>query len=154
MPAIAELARPWLGLAGSASTRRTAARAASSSGTGLTLRTIATGASGSIQVPADAHIGLIGFSPDGTRLAFTNTRDTRIDLHIADVATGATRIVDAALNTIVGGCGWLTDSSALLCPFVPADRGAPPAAPRVPGWPEHSGELADLADRSARSRIC
>ena len=104
-------------------------------GTGITLQTIGTTTERTIKVPADAHIALIGFSPDGKRLAFTDTRDTRIDLYVADVATGATRVADGALNTIVGGCSWLTDSSALLCPFVATDRGAPPAAPRAPSGP-------------------
>jgi dipeptidyl aminopeptidase/acylaminoacyl peptidase len=135
MPSIAELARPWLGLAGSRIDPSNNGPRAIPSGTDITLRTIATGVERKIQVPADAHIALIGFSPDGARLAFTNTRDARIDLHIADVATGATRVVDAALNTIVGGCGWLSDSSALLCTFVPTDRRSPPAAPAAPSGP-------------------
>jgi dipeptidyl aminopeptidase/acylaminoacyl peptidase len=147
MPAVAELARPWLGLAGIRVNPANSGPQGVVSVTGLRLRTIATGVERPIQVPADARIGLIGFSPDGTRLAFTNTRDTRIDLHITDVSTGATRIVDAALNTVIGGCGWLTDSSSLLCPFVPADRAAPPAAPASPAGPniqENSGPAGPI----------
>ena len=135
MPSIAELARPWLGLAGTRINPSNSGPQGVISVTGITLRTIASGVERKIQVPADAHIGLLGFSPDGKRLAFTDTRDTRIDLHIADVATGATRLVDTALNTIVGGCSWLTDSSALLCPFVPNGRAVPPAAPAAPPGP-------------------
>jgi dipeptidyl aminopeptidase/acylaminoacyl peptidase len=135
MPSIAELARPWLGLAGSRIDPANSGPRGFPSGTGVTLRTVATAAERSIQVPADAHVGLVGFSPDGRRLAFTDTRETRIDLYVADVATGVTRRADAALNTIVGGCSWLIDSSALLCPFVATDRGAPPAAPAAPSGP-------------------
>ena len=54
-------------------------------------RTIATGAERKVAVPADARIGGVEFSPDGKRIAFTNTRDTAIDLYIADVATGQSR---------------------------------------------------------------
>jgi len=135
MPSIAELARPWLGLAGSRIDPATSGPRGFPSGTGITLRTVATAAERTIQVPADAHIGLVGFSPDGRRLAFTDTGDTRIDLYVVDVATGVARKADAALNTIVGGCGWLMDSSALLCPFVATDRGAPPTAPSSPSGP-------------------
>jgi dipeptidyl aminopeptidase/acylaminoacyl peptidase len=135
MPSIGELARPWLGLAGSRIDPSNNGPRIAAIGTGLTVRTIATGAERSITVPADAHISLIGFSPDGRRLAYTNTRETRIDLYIADVATGARLEVDGALNTIVSGCSWLTDSSALLCPFVDANRGNPPAAPAAPAGP-------------------
>ena len=135
MPSIAELARPWLGLAGSRIDPANSGPRGFPSGTGITLRTVATGAERIIQVPADAHIAPIGFSPDGRRLAFTDTRETRIDLYVVDVATGVTRRADAALNTIIGGCSWLIDSSALLCPFVATDRGAPPAAPAAPSGP-------------------
>jgi dipeptidyl aminopeptidase/acylaminoacyl peptidase len=135
MPAIAELGRPWLGLAGTRIDPANSGLRGRPGGTGITLRTIATSVERTVQLPPDAHIALIGFSPDGTRLAFTDTRDTRIDLHLVDVATGASRQAGAALNTVVGGCGWLTDSSALLCPLVPADRGAPPAAPSAPSGP-------------------
>src|SRR5262245_5308885 len=135
MPSIAELARPWLGLAGSRINPANTGPRNAPTGTGVTLRTIATGAELKIQVPANANIALLGFSPDGKRLAFTNTRDTRIDLSVADVATGATRIADAALNTVVSGCSWLIDSSALLCPFVETNRATPPAAPAVPSGP-------------------
>ena len=147
MPSIAELARPWLGLAGSRIDPASNGPRGIPGGTGITLRTIATGAERPLPVPADAHIGVIGFSPDGRRLAFTDTRETGIDLHIADVATGATRVVDASLNTMVDGCEWLTDSSALLCPFVPSDRGsrpAPPAAPSGPNVQENSGPAGPI----------
>src|SRR5262245_40009136 len=145
MPSIAELAKPWLGLAGSRVDPANNGPRGAPGGTGVTFRTIATGAEVNVQVPAEAHIGLVGFSPDGKRLAFTNTRDTRIDLHIADVATGATRVTDAALNPFVGGCAWLMDSSALLCPFVPADRPGPPAAPASPSGPNIQENLGPPA---------
>jgi len=135
MPSIAELARPWLGLAGSRINPANNGPRNAPTGTGVMLRTIATGAELKIQIPANAHVSLVGFSPDGKRLAFTNSRDTRIDLYVADVATGATRVVDAALNNVVGGCSWLIDSSALLCPFVETNRGTPPAAPAAPSGP-------------------
>ena len=55
--------------------------------------------------------GTVTFRPDGKRFAFTNTSDTRIDLYLGDVATGATRKIDAALNPLLGGCGWMRDGS-------------------------------------------
>jgi dipeptidyl aminopeptidase/acylaminoacyl peptidase len=132
---IAELAKPWVGLAGERVDPSNNGPRGFPGGTGITLKTIATAAERTIQVPAGAHVALIGFSPNGRRLAFTDTRATRIDLYVAEVATGVARKADAALNTIVSGCGWLTDSSALLCPFVATDRGAPPAAPAAPSGP-------------------
>lgn len=135
MPSIAELAKPMLRLAGMRINPTNNGPHRAPSGTGITLRTIATGAERRIAVPADAHVAFLGFSPDGRRFAFTNTRDTRVDLHIGDVSTGQTRMVDAPLNTIDGGCDWLNDSSALVCTFVPQGRGPAPGAAAAPTGP-------------------
>ncbi|HJR59719.1 MAG TPA: prolyl oligopeptidase family serine peptidase [Vicinamibacterales bacterium] len=136
MPPITEVSQPMLRLAGMRINPRTNGPHRASAGTGITLKTVATGAERKIQVPANARIGAVMFSPDGRRIAFTNTRDTGIDLHIADVATAAVRTVSAAaVNGLNNSCGWLDDSSALLCGFVPAGRGAPPAEPKAPAGP-------------------
>ena len=132
---IAELSQPVLRLAGMRINPANNAAHRAPSSTGITLRTIATGAERQIQVPADARIGALAFSPDGKRFSFTNTRDARIDLYVADVATGQTRLVEGAVNAIAGGCDWLDDSSALLCNFVPSGRGAAPAPPKAPSGP-------------------
>jgi dipeptidyl aminopeptidase/acylaminoacyl peptidase len=135
MPSIAELAKPMLALAGSRVDPATNGPHRAPSGTGVTLRDIATGAERRIQVPADAHIAFLGFSPDGRRLAFTNTTDTSVDLYVADVASAMARRVDGALNTIAGGCDWLRDSAWLLCTFVPTRRGPAPVEPVAPSGP-------------------
>ena len=103
--------------------------------TGITLRTIATGVERAVQVPAGARIGSLSFSPDGKRFSFTNTRETRIDLYVADAGTAQTHLVEGAVNAIAEECEWLDDSSGLLCSFVPASRGTPPAALKAPTGP-------------------
>jgi dipeptidyl aminopeptidase/acylaminoacyl peptidase len=141
LPAIAELSRPMLRLAGLRIDPANNGPHLTPSGTGITLRTIATGAEQTIGVPADARIGAVSFSPDGRRLIYTNTRPARIDLHIADVSTGESRLVEAPLNGL-GGCDWLQDSSAALCSFVPPARGpapAPVSAPSGPNIQENAG---------------
>lgn len=135
MPSIAELAEPMLRLAGMRINPQTDGPQRAPSGTGITFRNIATGAERRIAVPANPHIGSFSFSPDGSRFTFTNTRENRIDLYVGAVATGQTRQVDAALNGIGPGCAWLNDSSALLCGFVPAKRGAMPSEPKAPTGP-------------------
>ncbi|HSR52280.1 MAG TPA: prolyl oligopeptidase family serine peptidase [Acidobacteriota bacterium] len=48
----------------------------------------------------------------------------------------ASRLGQGYLNAVMGSpCIWSTDSSALLCRYVPMDRGAPPAASQVPSGP-------------------
>jgi dipeptidyl aminopeptidase/acylaminoacyl peptidase len=135
MPSIQELSQPMLRLGGVRINPKTNGPHRAPSGTGLTLRTIATGAERRIAVPANARLGSVSFSPDGKRFVFTNTSEARIDLHVGEVATGQTRMADAALNTISGSCEWLDDSSGVLCGFVPPGRAAAPAPPKAPAGP-------------------
>ena len=145
MPSIQEMAQPMLRLGGLRINPRTNGPHRAPSGTGITLRTIATGAERKVNVPANARLGAVSFSPDGKRFFFTNTTETRVDLHFVDVATGQTRTTDAALNGISGGCEWLDDSSGVLCGFVPDGRGPAPAPPKAPAGPniqENYGKAA------------
>ncbi len=135
MPSIAELSQPMLRLAGIRINPANNGPHRAAAGTGITLRTIATGAERPVVVPAGARIGNVTFSPDGKRLYFTNTRETRVDLYIVDTRTAQARLVGSPVNTLLDPCDWLDDSSALLCRFVPALRKAAPAEPRVPGGP-------------------
>ncbi|HXG55997.1 MAG TPA: prolyl oligopeptidase family serine peptidase [Vicinamibacterales bacterium] len=136
MPSIAEVTQPMLRLAGMRIDPRNNGPHRAGGATGVTLRTVATGAEKKISLPAGARIGALSFSPNGKRIAFTNSRDTGIDLYIADVATAQARIVPgAAINGLNGGCEWLDDSASLLCGFVPRPRAAPPAVPKAPTGP-------------------
>ena len=146
MPPIAELAQPMLRLAGLRINPANNGPRGTPSGTGITLRSVATNAERTVQVPPNVRIGQPVFSPNGRRLFFTNTRENRVDLWIGDVATGQARMVDAPLNAIGGaGCDWLDDSSAVLCRFVPATRGPVPSPAKAPSGPnvqENSGKAA------------
>jgi dipeptidyl aminopeptidase/acylaminoacyl peptidase len=139
MPSIEEVSRPMLRLAGLRIDPDNNGPHRTPSGTGISLRAISPDGQSrgerKLAVPANARIGVVSFSPDGKRIAFTNTRQNRIDLYVADVASGQTRMVDAALNGLNGDCDWLEDSSGLLCGFVPAPRAAAPAEPKVPSGP-------------------
>ncbi|MBA2301534.1 MAG: S9 family peptidase [Acidobacteria bacterium] len=136
MPPITEVSQPMLRLGGMRINPRNNGRHRAATGTALTLKTIATGAERKVVVPGEARIGTPKFSPDGRRIAFTNSRDSAIDLYIADVATAQARLVPGvAVNGLNNSCNWLDDSSALLCGFVPAGRTGPPAAPKIPAGP-------------------
>jgi dipeptidyl aminopeptidase/acylaminoacyl peptidase len=145
MPSIEEVSQPMLRLAGIRINPKTNGLHRAPSGTAITLRSIATGSERKIAVPPNARLGALTFSPDGKRFSFTNTRDTRIDLYLGDVATGQTRMVDAALNDVSGACRWLDDASGLLCGFVPGSRSTAPAQPKAPSGPnvqENYGKTA------------
>lgn len=136
MPSIAEVSQPMLRLAGIRINAAINGPHRPQAGTGITLRTIASGAERKVVVPPNARIGGVSFSPDGKRFLFTNTRDTGIDLYIADVATGSARKVEgAAINGVSRACEWLDDSSGALCSFVPTGRASAPSTPKVPAGP-------------------
>jgi len=144
MPSIADLAQPMLRLAGIRVNPRTNGLHRAQTLRGVTLKRYGDRLTGSTDVtetavtlPPNPKLAWIGFSPDGLRFAFTQTRDTGIELWMGDTATGQARSISAAtLNGIWGEpCEWLADSSALLCRFVSPSRGAPPAAPDVPAGP-------------------
>ncbi len=135
MPSIEEVSQPMLRLAGQRINPRNNGPHRTPTGTAITLRTIATGAERKINVPAGARIGTIEFSPDGKYLFFTNTRQDRIDLHIADTATGQSRMAAQAINGIATGCSWMSSGTSVLCAFVPAGRSGPPAEPSAPSGP-------------------
>ena len=142
MPTIEEVSQPMLRIAGARINPRNNAPHRAPAGTGIMLRSISTGTQRKVIVPTNGRIGAVVFSPDGKRLFFTNTGDTRVDLYIVDLATAQTRMVEAPINGIGTPCEWLDDSSAVLCGFVPAGRAAAPALPKAPSGPniqENSG---------------
>lgn len=144
MPTIAELAQPMLRLAGMRVNPRTNGPHRTPGYRAITLKRLADGSEIRVAPPANPNLGSISFSPDGARLAFTQTRDTGVELWIADVATGQAKPVTvAALNAAWGRpCEWLADSASLLCQFVASSRGPAPAPPAVPAGPniqEHEG---------------
>ncbi|MEZ5284719.1 MAG: prolyl oligopeptidase family serine peptidase [Vicinamibacterales bacterium] len=154
MPSIAELAQPMLRLAGVRINPRTNGLHREVRYKALTIRNPATGASMPVQVPSGAVIRWIGFSPDSSKFAFTNTRPNGIELWVGDAATGAARaITPAALNDTLGSsqtpaaCQWAAQGASLLCAFTVASRGIAPAAPEVPTGPniqENDGVTAPV----------
>ncbi len=153
-PGIAELSQPMLRLAGSRVNPKTNGphRASGLPGTGIyaiTLKKIADLAEVRVTMPPQARISHVKFSPDGSRLAFLNTKDTAIELWIADGATGSARAVVTGvdrINATTGDpCDWLRDNLTMVCELVPAGRGPAPAEPMVPSGPnvqENDGKPA------------
>ena len=150
-PSIAELAQPMHRLAGLRINPRTnGPHRLNNRYRNLTLKVVADGAERKVTLPATPAISWIGFSPDGRRLAFTNTRGNGIELWIGDTATGQARaITPAQLNASLGTpCAWIGEGASLLCAFINAGRGPAPAAPEVPSGPniqENRGRAAPAA---------
>ncbi|MGV8963808.1 MAG: S9 family peptidase [Candidatus Saccharimonadaceae bacterium] len=76
-------------------------------------------------LPKDARITHTSFSPDETKLAFTNTTDNGVELWVIDLKNlQATKLTEAILNANVGSpYSWFTNSKSLLIKTLPADRG-------------------------------
>ena len=140
-PSLAELARPTLRLAGvrvDPKNNGPHRNAANGGSTAITLKRITDGHETPVNVPPQASIANVHFSPDGSKLSFTNTKDTAIELWVADASTGQARIVSGAdhLNAATGDpCDWLRDNVTMVCEIVPPNRGASPTEPLVPAGP-------------------
>jgi dipeptidyl aminopeptidase/acylaminoacyl peptidase len=153
-PTIAELSQPMYRLAGSRVNPKTNGphRSSGLAGTGIyaiTLKKIADGAEVSVAIPAQARISNVKFSPDGSKLAFLNTKDAAIELWIADSATGSAKAVVTGadrINATTGDpCDWVRDNVTMVCELVPAGRGPAPVESPVPPGPnvhENYGKAA------------
>ncbi|MDY9920191.1 MAG: alpha/beta fold hydrolase [Proteiniphilum sp.] len=75
-------------------------------------------------LPSEPLIAYISFSPDETKLAFTNTVENGVELWIADLKTlQAGRVTDAVVNANAGfPYSWFNDGSGLLVRMLPENR--------------------------------
>ena len=139
MLSIAALAEPIHRIAGARINPRTNGRQQRvGDGIAITLKGVADAVEKKVVVPPSANVGGLAFSPDGKRLAFTNTKSNGIELWVADTATGQSHLVSGTdrLNATAGEpCDWLEDSATIVCATVPAGRGPVPAGSRVPAGP-------------------
>lgn len=75
-------------------------------------------------LPSDPQIAYISFSPDETKLAFTNTVADGVELWVIDLQTlQAKQLTGAVLNANVGfPYSWFKDNSGLLVRMLPENR--------------------------------
>ncbi len=150
-PTIAELSQPMLRLAGLRVNPRTNGPHRTFLFYGIHLQKISGGDEIAVNVPPHANLSDLEFSPDGSKLAFLNTRGDGVELWVANTSTGVAKKVSgtARLNDAAGDpCDWLHDSRTILCKVVPAGRGPAPAAETVPTGPniqENNGKAAQSA---------
>jgi dipeptidyl aminopeptidase/acylaminoacyl peptidase len=150
-PTIAQLSQPMLRLAGARVNPRNNGPHRATEIYAITLKKIADGSEVKVMLPPQANLLNVRFSPDGAYLSFQNRKDDRIELWVADTATGRARLLSGTdrLNATTGDpCDWLRDNKTLICELVPAGRGPAPVEPTVPMGPnvqETSGKAAPAA---------
>jgi dipeptidyl aminopeptidase/acylaminoacyl peptidase len=107
-------------------------------GSGFTLMDIDGTNSRPVQgLPANPRISNTRWSPDGSKIAFTHTTATGIELWVVDVAQArARRLTAPIINDIMGTTfTWLSDNHTIIFSAIPENRGAAPGRPRVAAGP-------------------
>ncbi|OLF75520.1 peptidase S9 prolyl oligopeptidase [Maricaulis sp. W15] len=136
LPPVAELARPMERLAGLRLDATLNGRHGPRSVVGLSLVDLDSGAERRVDLPDDAGISNISWSPDGSQIAFVMTRNDQLSLWVVDVETARARqLVRSGINAVFSPIDWMPDGERLLVSLVDPDRGAMPERPRVPIGP-------------------
>jgi dipeptidyl aminopeptidase/acylaminoacyl peptidase len=138
LPVIAELAEPELRVAGLRINPRTNGPSRVSHYLGIRIRKVSSGEEVAVKnMPANARISNVSWSPDDSKIAFTNTAEADIELWIIDAASATATKLLAGINDAYPGVPyeWLSDSKTLICRTVPENRGKMPEQGKVPQGP-------------------
>jgi dipeptidyl aminopeptidase/acylaminoacyl peptidase len=152
LPTIAELAEPELRIAGVRISPVTNGPSRAQFINNIKLRKIAAGAN-DIPVtglPDNPRLSNMAWSPDDSRIAFSHTTASKIELYVLEVATAkVSKVSDLPLNATLGSpFQWLPDSKSLIVKTIPASRGVSPNVSHVPTGPsiqENLGRKAQAA---------
>jgi dipeptidyl aminopeptidase/acylaminoacyl peptidase len=138
-PPIAQVAQPFLPLAGIRVDAATNGVHMANYSVSYTLKRLAGAEDIALTLPRDGKFGAPEWSPDGKQFAFTNTNAKNMELWIASAPTGqAHRVQGISVNgVLVGGSAltWLGDNRTLIVRTIPAGRGTPPPEPVIPTGP-------------------
>jgi len=106
-------------------------------GMGIRLFSVSTGTEASLST-AGLHgkLGAPLWSHDGKYVALTEATRNGTAAWMVNVAShSAKRITPYTVNTVTGGCDWLSTSPELVCIMNVASRGAPPPEGQTPAGP-------------------
>ena len=135
---IADLSQPELKLAGVRFNPETHDQTRSLYATSFTLTPVGGGPERLVTgIPAAARMRYPLWSPDASRIAFTLSTPSGVELWVAEAATAsAHRVGTLHLNqSMRRPFDWMPDSRALVAAVVPGTRPAPPSVPRTPEGP-------------------
>lgn len=99
-------------------------------------------------LPSNPRLAYLTWSPDQTKIAFTNTTENAVELWVLDVASAtAARVSDKAVNASMGRpISWFADNQHLLVQLVPENRPAlADATHELPAGPTVSNSTGEKA---------
>lgn len=152
-PPLSEYASGWHELAGSRVSPVHGGIHGRHGGTAPRLMAVDGGAESALGLPEGAEVHRVAWTADGTQFALTVAHDDHFGLWVGDTSGAFTQLEDVALNPLLTSpVQWMPDQKRLLVHQVPADRGAPPAAPLVPAGPSVLEGDGDSARSTYESR--
>ena len=164
-PPIAQVAEPFLKLAGVRVEPRTRRKHDTPGGYGiapcaqtLALVDVATGRETAVKLPPEGCVDGLSWSADGRRFSFRNTAQDAVELWVGDASSGAIRrLGNARLNPMLGSSHqWMPDQKTLLVKLVPGNAGPAPAgsaASTGPGIQETTGEKGESSTYETRDTL-
>ena len=149
-PPIAELAQPFVRLAGERIQAATNGQHNAPRFDHLVVKSVADGTEKKIALPPGFFLSRPFWAPDSRHFAFTHASQSAIELWVGDAEAGtANAIAGVKLNAVLGEpCDWMPDSETLLCQTIPVMRAALPKDSIVPTGPriqESFGKAAPVA---------
>ncbi|PTT01223.1 S9 family peptidase [Pedobacter sp. HMWF019] len=149
-PSVEELAMPELRIAGLRINPGNFALSRQTFINGFTLKNIKTGKTLALAgLPAPLFAGYVNWNPAETKISFTNTTATGVDLYVIDIATAkVTKVNKQHLNVILGsGISWLDNNTILYRTIVRPATEAPPKSlmPKGPAVQQNLGKVSPSA---------
>jgi len=146
-PTVEELGQPEIRVAGLRINPNNFAPSRQNFINNFSLQNIKTGVSTQVTgLPANLLAGNVSWSPSETKIAFTHTTGSRVDLYVIDVASKkATKINKQALNTILGtSYTWVDDNTIIYKAATQPAANAPkrPITPKGPTIQQNLGKAA------------
>ncbi len=88
-------------------------------------------------LPENPRILSTSWSPDGSRIAFTNETPEGVELWIIDEGSAEARRLTGPVLSLTANewPEWLSDGSGIICCIIPFDNGEPPVENSVPSGP-------------------
>ena len=153
-PPVAQLARPYLALAGVRLDPAIGGRQRSRRLTGFSVIALPAGQPRRIELPADASVSMPAWAPDGRRFAFTLDEPAGIAVWVGDAqAATAAEVPGLRVRDVLGGdpasvgstVRWSRDGAWLLVLGSPAAPGPPGPEPIEPQLEETAGKHTQMA---------